>query len=52
MEKEKKEEEYQNLNKLQGKFGNMINNLYQNDTSLEFTTAGLKLNDAQVRILV
>ena len=44
-------EEKQQLGTLKGRFGNMINNLKQEQTILEYTIAGLDLLDAQIRIL-
>lgn len=44
-------EEQQQLGTLKGRFGNMINNLQQEQTILEYTIAGLDLLDAQIRIL-
>lgn len=48
----RQQEELQEINTLKGKFGNMINELKTDNTSLEFTISGLNLLPAQIRILV
>lgn len=48
----RQQEELQEINTLKGKFGNMINELKTDATSLEFTISGLSLLPAQIRILV
>lgn len=48
----RQQEELQEINTLKGKFGNMINELKTDSTSLEFTISGLNLLPAQIRILV
>jgi len=51
-EARRQQEELQEINTLKGKFGNMINELKTDNTSLEFTISGLNLLPAQIRILV
>ena len=48
----RQQEELQEIHTLKGKFGNMINELKNDATSLEFTISGLNLLPAQIRILV
>ncbi|KRW99164.1 hypothetical protein PPERSA_07407 [Pseudocohnilembus persalinus] len=47
----RRKEELEQINTLKGKFGNMINDLKKNDTSLDYTISGLDLRSAQIRIL-
>jgi len=35
-----------------GRFGHMINDLNTNTTNLEFTTAGMDLRPAQIKVLI
>ena len=45
-------EEEEESTRLTGKFGHMINDLNSNSTNLEFTTSGLDLRPAQIKVLI
>lgn len=45
-------EEEAESTRLTGKFGHMINDLNTNTTNLEFTTSGLDLRPAQIKVLI